>query len=124
MGKKIKALLDYCRWEFGPKQTLAEFDKISAGHNEALIAMGIIQKSESSRRESPDMPDDMWPVYAKYKRIRFGRFAGEDVVTLIPRNPIQFAELAAYSQISGDDITPVEAAIIMDIDALFEGRGM
>lgn len=82
--------------------------------------MGVVQ-AEPPPRESPEMPAAMLPVYAKYKRIRFGRMIGDEAVTLIPRRPLQFAELAAYSQITGDEITPLEVDVIMSIDAIFEG---
>lgn len=101
---------------------LAEFDQISAGHKAALISMGVIEDTpQPPQRNGPEMPDDMAPLYAKYKRLRFGRKVDADAVTLVPRAALQYAELQAYSQISGDAFTPLEADIIMSIDAIFEG---
>lgn len=84
--------------------------------------MGIKPAHEKVERDGPEFPDEMLPVYAKYKRLRFGRMVGDDVVTLLARQPLQFTELAAFSQITCEAITPTEASIIMDIDAIFEGQ--
>jgi hypothetical protein len=84
--------------------------------------MGIKQAPEKVEREGPEFPDELLPVYAKYKRLRFGRMVGDDAITLLARQPLQFTELAAFSQITGEPITPTEASIIMDIDAIFEGQ--
>jgi hypothetical protein len=121
-GKKIEALLDYCRWEWGDKQKLAKFDAIGQGHQDALISMGIIQAEASSHRESPDFPDGMGELYGHYRKLKFATLRNDDGITLMARGQLGFVDVDAYMRVTGVSLAPWEVEAIMNIDAIFEGR--
>lgn len=101
---------------------MAKFDEISAGHNEALIAMGVIEKPPENNRESPTLPGEMIEIYHHFKRLRFGKSIGSDVITLVPRSQLTYSELSCYSKMLTEPLKPIEVDIIMDLDAIFETR--
>lgn len=116
LSKKVEALLDYCRWEWGDKQKLARFDEIGNQHNEALIAMGVIDEAPESKRDEPEFPE--LDLYWRYRQLKFGR--NENV--LVPRPQLGFAEIESYCRLSAWTPTPSDIDIIMSIDAIFETR--
>jgi len=116
LPKKVEALLDYCRWEWGDKQKLSKFDEIGDQHNEALIAMGVIDKAPESKRGEPELPE--LDLYWRYRQLKFGR--NENV--LVPRAQLSFSEIESYCRLSSWAATPTDIDIIMSIDAIFETR--
>ena len=120
--KKVESLFAYARWEFGDRQKLASFDSISDNTNAALIAMGVISEPEKKERERPELPEEFSALFDHYKRLRFGCSIGEDVVTLIPRDPLTYAEIDAYMRATSAELSPTEIDIIMSLDAIFENR--
>lgn len=84
--------------------------------------MGVISEPEKKERERPELPEEFSALFDHYKRLRFGRSIGEDVVTLIPRDPLTYAEIDAYTRSTGAELSPTEIDIIMSLDAIFENR--
>ena len=84
--------------------------------------MGIIEAAPEPKREAPDMPDELADTYMHHKRLRFGRAEMNDQVTLIPRDPLTYTEIAHYAAVTGEQIQPWEIEVIMLIDAIFESR--
>ena len=84
--------------------------------------MGAITEPEKKERENPEFPGEFSVLFDHYKRLRFGRSIGEDVVTLIPREPLSYAEVDAYMRSTSAELSPTEIDIIMSLDAIFESR--
>lgn len=112
----MRALLDYCAWEWGDKQKLAKVDAISNQHNEALVAMGVIEKAPELEREDPELPDS--DLYWRYRRLKFGIHNN----TLYGRDRLTFGDVESYARLVGWRPNPNEVGILMDIDAIFEAR--
>lgn len=85
--------------------------------------MGVIDAPQAVERDTPTMHDDMRPIYSHYKQLRFGRAVSDEVITLIPRQPLQYTELESYTRLVDWQPTQLEVDIIMSIDAIFEMRG-
>lgn len=61
-------------------------------------------------------------VWDKYRSLKFvQRDTGESVV-LCPRDIIKWQDLVAYKSVTGDEISLLDAELIMGIDAIFESR--
>ena len=87
--------------------------------------MGVMQApAESTERKSPELPVEMIPLYSHYRALRFGRCVSDDLVTLIPRDELSYAEIAAYSKLVDWQPTADEISTLMDIDAIFESRDL
>ena len=87
--------------------------------------MGVMDApAKAPERESPDIPADMMPLYAHYRALRFGRCVNDDMVTLIPRDALTYAEIASYSGLMDWQPTADEISTLMDIDAIFESRDL
>ena len=87
--------------------------------------MGVMDApTKAPERESPDIPADMMPLYAHYRALRFGRCVSDDLVTLIPRDALSYAEIDAYSKLVDWQPTADEISTLMDIDAIFESRDL
>ena len=84
--------------------------------------MGLIDDVKSNVRDSPYFPDEMACVYNHFKRLRFGRAVGEEVVTLIQRGSITYTEIDSYNNALPVKLTHSEVELIMDIDSIFEAR--
>ena len=84
--------------------------------------MGVITEPEKKERERPELPSEFSALFDHYKRLRFGRSIGEEVVTLIPREPLSYAEIDAYMRSTSAELSPTEIDIIMSLDAIFESR--
>ena len=84
--------------------------------------MGIIEAAPEPQRQAPEFPDELTDVYTHFKRLRFGRAEMNDKVTLIPREPLTYTEIAHYAAVMQDNMQPWEIEVIMLIDAIFESR--
>ena len=90
-----------------------------------MIAMGVMDApAKTPERESPEIPADMMPLYAHYRALRFGRCVSDDLVTLIPRDALTYAEIDAYSKLVDWQPTVEDVSVLMDIDAIFESRDL
>lgn len=70
----------------------------------------------------PSLPSVFVGVWDKYRSLKFvQRDTGESVV-LCPRDIIKWQDLVAYKSVTGDEISLLDAELIMGIDAIFEGR--
>ena len=87
--------------------------------------MGVMDApAKAPERESPEIPVDMMLLYAHYRALRFGRCVSDDLVTLIPRDALSYAEIDAYSKLVDWRPTAEEVSVLMDIDAIFESRDL
>ena len=86
--------------------------------------MGVIAAPEEKKREAPELPIELADIYYHFKRLRFGRNVGEDVVTLVERRPLQYAEIESYCRLQNWPAMPNEINLIMDMDAIFECRDL
>jgi len=70
----------------------------------------------------PSLPSIFVGVWDKYRSLKFvQRDTGESVV-LCPRDIIKWQDLVAYKSVTGDEISLLDAELIMGIDAIFESR--
>lgn len=84
--------------------------------------MGIATPADKKDAEGPGLPSLFVAVWDKYRSIKFvQRDTGESLV-LCPRDIIKWQDLVAYTSVTGDAISLLEAELIMGIDAIFEGR--
>ena len=87
--------------------------------------MGVMDApAESTERKSPELPVDVMLLYSHYRALRFGRCVSDDLVTLIPRDALTYAEIDAYSKLVDWLPTAEEVSALMDIDAIFESRDL
>ena len=86
--------------------------------------MGVIEAAPEAQRKAPEFPDELTDAYMHHKRLRFGRAEMNDQVTLIPREPLTFAEVAHYRCVMNTVLQPWEIDVIMLIDAIFESRDL
>ena len=80
--------------------------------------------TKSPERESPELSEDMMPLYTHYRALSFGRCVSDDLVTLIPRDALTYGEIDAYSKLVDWLPTTEEVSVLMDIDAIFESRDL
>lgn len=84
--------------------------------------MGVITATAKQDASGPGLPDIFVSVWDKYRSIKFvQRDTGESLV-LCPRDIIKWQDLVAYTSVTRDTISLLDAELIMGIDAIFEGR--
>ncbi|QHJ79785.1 MAG: hypothetical protein [Caudoviricetes sp.] len=110
------------RWLYIDKQRKQKFDSISAGHEAALIAMGVISPSEHKANEGPSCPSVFMSVVDKYRELKFLRRQTDEGLLLYPRDMLTWQDLDAFQRVSGQRLTMLESEIIMGIEGIFEGR--
>lgn len=84
--------------------------------------MGIIQAKEKAPEKGPECPAIFTDVMAKYRALKFVQRRTEDAVKLYPREQLNWQDLAAFQQTTGERITLLESELIMGLDGIFEGR--
>ena len=84
--------------------------------------MGIIQAREKAPEKGPECPAIFTDVMAKYRALKFVQRRTDDAVKLYPREQLNWQDLAAYQQTTGERITLLESELIMGLDGIFEGR--
>ena len=115
-------MYEFAEWSFIGKQKKQKFDSISAGHEAALIAMGVIKSAEKTQQSGPDCPDIFIGTFEKYRALKFLQRSTNDSIRLYPRDMLNWRDLLDYQQATGNNISMLEAELIMGIDAIFEGR--
>lgn len=109
-------------WSYVDRQNRQKFDSISAGHEAALIAMGVMQAPERKQQTGPKCPAMFTAVFDKYRSLKFVQRDNGESLVLYPRDQLKWQDLVAYKNVTGDSISLLEAELIMGIDAIFEGR--
>jgi len=84
--------------------------------------MGVIQKPVEKKRDSKSLPESLRYIYDEYRRIKFAITQKEETMVLYPRAALTYSELDSYFRLSNSNFKPWEISLIMDIDAIFEGR--
>lgn len=84
--------------------------------------MGIIEGVERKVQKGPECPLIFAGVFEKYRELKFIQRETGDNITVYPREMINWADIIAYKAATGQDISMLEADLIMRIDAIFEGR--
>jgi len=107
---------------FIDKQKKNKFDAISSPHEAALISMGVIEKADRPAQEGLNCPSLFIGTFEKYRELKFIRRETSDNVTIYPRDMLKWSDLVAYKSVTGQEITMLEAEVIMGIDGIFESR--
>lgn len=110
------------RWLYVDNQQKQKFDSISAGHEAALISMGVISQPEHKVAEGPSCPSIFVPVVDRYRELKFLQRRTDDGLLLYPRDMLTWQDLIAYKQVTGNMISYLEAELLMGIDGIFEGK--
>lgn len=85
--------------------------------------MGVIQAdTRPALPEGPECPAELMNVYTAYRELKFQRLETAEGVVLFPRDQISWPDLDAFSRMTGANINPHSARLIMGLDAIFEGR--
>jgi len=87
-----------------------------------MVSMGLMQAPEVKQETGPDCPVLFLDVFEKYRELKFMQRDDGDRVILIPREPIKWADIKDYKDVTGRDISHLETELIMSLDAIFEGR--
>ncbi|OMM72130.1 hypothetical protein BCA73_22840 [Salmonella enterica subsp. enterica serovar Enteritidis] len=115
-------MYDYARWLFVERDAKQKFDNIAAGHEAALIAMGKIAAAKTVEAEDKHPPFIFQELMDKYRKLKFIQRATTSEITLIAREMLNWQDLEAFKSATGEEISMLEAELIMGIDAIFEGR--
>jgi hypothetical protein len=85
--------------------------------------MGVIDKSErAAQTGGPDCPPIFLTTFEKYRALKFTRRVTDDEVKLYARDTLNWSDLLAYKDVTGQNISMYEVDLIMGLDAIFEGR--
>lgn len=84
--------------------------------------MGVITGVERKEDKGPECPFLFMTTFSKYRELKFIQRSDGDSIKLYPRDMLTWSDLVAYKSITGQQITMLEAEVIMGIDAVFEGR--
>lgn len=104
------------------RQKKQKFDRISTGHEAALIAMGVITAAKNKKETGPKCPPEFLAVMDKYRSLKFVQRDNGESLVLYPRDQIKWQDLVAYKNVTGESISLLDGELIMGIDAIFEGR--
>lgn len=116
------SLYDFARWLYVDKQKKQKFDSISAGHEAALIAMGVITDATQKDDGGPECPSLFVSTFEKYRELKFVQRDNGDSIVIYPRDLLRWQDLTAYKEATGQRISYLETELIMGLDAIFEGR--
>lgn len=109
-------------YEYNDKVSLNKFDSIGNAHEEALKAMGIVTEQKELKRDTPKIPESLIYIYEEYRKLKFSIVKKDGSIVLYPRQQLTYAELDSYSRVTQSKLKTWELNLIMDIDAIFEGR--
>ena len=86
-------------------------------HIKSLVKMGMMDPPVGS-----SLPESLAHIYDMYKSIKFSRAKNSDGdgYVLLPKGQITYAEIMAYSSLTGSDLKPWEVDAIMGIESIFE----
>lgn len=81
-----------------------------------------VSEKKAAPQQAPSCPDDMLFIMDIYKDVKFARRESGNGITLYPRAALSWAELDSYLRVTKSEISPSDARVIMNIDAIFEAR--
>lgn len=84
--------------------------------------MGVIKSANRKEDKGTQCPLFFAQTFEKYRELKFVQRDNGDNITIYPRDLLQWSDLVAYKEVTGQQITILEAEVIMGIDAIFEGR--
>lgn len=84
--------------------------------------MGVITAAAAKKDNGPRCPVEFLSVMDKYRSLKFVQRDNGESLVLYPRDQIKWQDLVAYTKVTGDSISLLDAELIMGIDAIFEGR--
>ncbi len=84
--------------------------------------MGIIKEVQKAPEQGPECPAIFAPVMDKYRSLKFVQRRTDDAIALYPREQLQWQDLLAYQQVTGESIGLLDAELIMGLDGIFEGH--
>lgn len=84
--------------------------------------MGVVKESDRKDERGPECPHCFVGTVEKYRELKFIQRETGDTIHIYPRDMLEWSDLKAYKDITGHEISMLEAELIMGIDAIFEGR--
>lgn len=84
--------------------------------------MGVIKESDRKEDRGPQCPPSFIGVFEKYRELKFIQRETGDTINIYPRDMLNWNDLMAYKAITSQEISMLEAELIMGLDAIFEGR--
>lgn len=85
--------------------------------------MGVIDKAtRAAPPEGPKCPFDLFGAMEIYRELKFAAHDNGDSITLHPRGPVTWRDIAAYKEATGRNVSALEVELVMGIDAIFEGK--
>lgn len=84
--------------------------------------MGIIAEAERQEEQGPECPLIFLGTFEKYRALKFIQRESDDKITVYPREMLSWQDLAAFRDVSRQQLTMLETELIMGLDAIFEGR--
>lgn len=84
--------------------------------------MGVISEPERKEERGPSCPPIFSGTFEKYRELKFIQRETGDTIKLYPRDMLTWPDLTAYKSATGQEITMLEAELIMGLDAIFEGK--
>lgn len=85
--------------------------------------MGVITKADrAAQEEGPLCPSVFIGTFEKYRELKFVRKSTVDEVKLYPRDMLTWQDIIAYKSATMQELSIIEAEIIMGLDGIFESR--
>lgn len=84
--------------------------------------MGVLKAAAKKEDKGPDCPSIFLSTVEKYRGLKFLQRETNDSIRLYPRDMLNWRDLLDYQQVTGHNISMLEAELIMGLDAIFEGR--
>lgn len=84
--------------------------------------MGKIAAAKTVEAEDKHPPFIFQELMDKYRKLKFIQRETTSEITLIAREMLNWQDLEAFKSATGEEISILEAELIMGIDAIFEGR--
>lgn len=84
--------------------------------------MGIDTGEQKKKDDSPECPALFEGLFARYRELKFIQRDDGERITIYPREMLRWQDLIAYKEITGNEISLLDAELIMGIDGIFEGR--
>lgn len=84
--------------------------------------MGVIKEAARQEEKGPECPSIFSGTFTKYRELKFIQRDTDDSIKLYPRDMLTWQDIVAYKSVTGQEISMLEAELIMGLDAIFEGR--
>lgn len=84
--------------------------------------MGVIESTVAKTDIGPQCPVDFAGVFETYRELKFIQRDAGDSIRLYARDMLTWQDINAYTTVTGNKISMLDAEIIMGLDAIYEGR--